>query len=175
MQSQDAVAVSCRATSAEGRPRDADNDVSGPRSGVAMSRGSRTTVPASGLTAVVTTEADTRTGMLATHGSARSRRECGMDATDVLPNAVAAGSPFDARPRHHQAAGDVDADGAHRSGWATCSSGPTVDRASQRVVGRLSIMRPTCWSHAAVFCGASHDFYNAPLYTRRVLSPPEHT
>ena len=166
--------MSCRATSTEGRPIVADNDVSAPRSAVATSRASRTSASASGPTAVVTAEADTRTGMLATHGSARSRRECGMDATDVLPNAVAAGSPFDARPRHHQAAGDVDADGGCRSGWATCSSGPTVDRASQRVVGRPSIMRPTCWSHAAVFCGASHDFYNAPLYTRRSVAPPDH-
>jgi len=119
VQSQDAVAVSCRATSAEGRPSDADNDVSGPRSGVAMSRDSHTTVPASGPTAVVTTEADTRTGMLATYGSARSRRVCGMDAADMLPNAVAAGRSFDARPQHHQAPGDVGADGGLRSGWAT--------------------------------------------------------
>ena len=151
VQSQDAVAVSCRATSAEGRPRDADNDVSGPRSGVAMSRGSHTTVPASGPTAVVTTEADTRTGMLATYGSASSRRVCGMDAADMLPNAVAAGRVFDARPQHHQVAGDVGADGAHRSGWSTCSSGPTIDFAPQQVAGRPGIMRPTCWSHATVF------------------------
>ena len=150
-QSQDAVPESCRATGAEGRPIVADNDVSAPRAAVATSRGSCTSVPASGPTAVVAAEADTRTGMLATYGCARSRRGCGMDAADMLPNAVAAGSPFDARPRHHQAAGGVDADGAHRSGWATCSSGPTVDRAPYRGAGRPGIMPPTCRSRAAVF------------------------
>ena len=167
--------MSCRATSTEGRPIVADNDVSAPRSAVATSRASRTSASASGPTAVVTAEADTRTGMLATHGSARSRRECGMDATDMLPNAVAAGSPFDARPRHHQAAGDVDADGGCCSGWATCSSGPTVDRARYRVIVRPGIMRATCWSCADVFGGASHDFYKDHLPPRRSWSPPEHT
>ena len=150
-QSQDAVPESCRATGAEGRAIVADNDVSASRAAVTTSRGSCTSVPASGPTAVVTAEADTRTGMLATYGCSRSRRGCGMDAADMLANAVAAGSPFDARPQHHLAPGDVDADGAHRSGWATCSSGPTVDRAPYRGSGRPGIMPPTCRSRADVF------------------------
>ena len=72
-QSQDAVPESCRATGAEGRAIVADNDVSAPRSAVATSRGSCTSVPASGPTAVVTAEADTRTGMLATYGCSLGR------------------------------------------------------------------------------------------------------
>ena len=100
----------------------------------------------------MTTEADTRTGTLATYGNARTRGVCGMDATDMLTNAVAMRKPIDARHQHHLAPDEVDVYGAHGSGWVTCSSGPTVDRARFLAADRPGIMRPTCWSRAIIFC-----------------------